>query len=454
MDNNEENNQLNTENGTPQNGEYHYTAGELNSDSAENDYMNNDVQTAPEQRSGADPQPAQPVYAYQYAEPAPQKPKKEIKVTRGGIALLVIACVLISTCFGLGGAYLGVRFLKNSGSGVGTTVLYQSVKDENAAQNSSGYTVAEVAAAVSDSVVEIVTESVTIDNSWVQDYVVSGAGSGVIISTDGYIITNNHVVSGSSHYKVTLHNGKEYDATLIGTDADNDIAVIKIDATGLTAAVWGDSESLIVGQPVVAIGNPLGSLGGTVTDGVISALNRTVTVENLSMELIQTNAAVNPGNSGGGLFDTKGNLIGIVNAKSSDDSTEGLGFAIPEKTAKQSAVTIIEKGSVDSDRPALGVTVLNITDQTLATKYGVSRLGVYVGKVNSGSPADKAGLKSGDYIMSIDGKVVSTNDDLTTYLATCKIGQKVELQIIRVENREERMMKVEVSLEKFNASSY
>lgn len=454
MDNENNKNQFDTENQPPINGEYHYAADQLSSGNPEEDYMNNPAAKQAEQAQYADPQPAQPVYAYQYTTPEKPKKKKDFKVTRGGLALLVVMCILLSTGFGLGGAFLGVQFMKNSNGGGGTTVLYQSVQDDKASQNSGGYTVAEVAKAVSDTVVEIVTESVTIDNSWVQDYVVSGAGSGVIISSDGYIVTNNHVIAGSSHYKVKLHNGKEYDAVLVGTDADNDIAVIKIDATDLTAAVWGDSESLLVGQPIVAIGNPLGSLGGTVTDGIVSALNRTVTVDNREMDLIQISAAVNPGNSGGGLFDTKGNLVGIVNAKSSDEKTEGLGFAIPEKTAKQSVETILKKGSVDSDRPALGITVLNISDQALAAKYGVDRLGVYVGKVNRGAAADKAGLKSGDYIMAIDEKVVSSNEDLTKYLNECKVGQKVELQIIRTENNEERMMKVEIVLEKYSANAY
>lgn len=400
------------------------------------------------------PQEATPVYDYQYVQPQPVKQKKQMKLTRGGIALLIIGCILISAVFGVGGAMIGVNYLKSTGAAGGSTVIYQSVKDEALAEAGGKYSVAEVAEAVGNSVVEIVTEQITIDNSWIQNYVKSGAGSGVIISTDGYIITNNHVISGATQIKVTLHDGTEYKASVIGTDSDNDIAVIKINATGLTAAVWGDSDSLVVGQEIVAIGNPLGSLGGTVTNGIISALNRTVTVEKLTMELIQTNAAVNPGNSGGGLFDLEGHLIGIVNAKSTGESTEGIGFAIPQATALKAATNIIENGSVESTRPALGVTVIYIQNSTAAAKYGVSRLGVYVGKINSGSAAEKAGLKMGDYIMSIDGNVITSNSELSAYLDKCKIGQTVSMQIVRTEDNVEKMITVEVALQQYDSSDY
>ena len=171
-------------------------------------------------------------------------------------------------------------------------------------------------------VVEIVTESVsTATTFWGGNYVTSGAGSGVIISSDGLIITNNHVVSGANTIKVTLKDGTQYDAKLIGTDPDSDIAVIKIEATGLPCALVGDSDKLEVGDEVVAVGNPLGELGGTVTNGIISALSRDVNIDGTEMSLIQTNAAVNPGNSGGGLFNMYGGLIGIVNAKSTSTSS-------------------------------------------------------------------------------------------------------------------------------------
>ena len=202
----------------------------------------------------------------------------------------------------------------------------------NEQTGSTGYngdlSVAEVVKLVADTVVEITTTNVVTDRFYGQ-YVTSGAGSGVIISDNGYIITNYHVIEGARSISVRLTDGSEFKASLIGGDVGNDIAVLKISATGLRAAVMGSSKSLVVGQEVVAIGNPLGSLGGTVTNGIISALDRTVVVDGYQMTLMQTNAAINPGNSGGGLFNRAGELIGIVNAKRSDTGIEGLGFAIP-----------------------------------------------------------------------------------------------------------------------------
>ena len=160
---------------------------------------------------------------------------------------------------------------------------------------------------------EVTTSSVQTNGIFAQ-YVTEGAGSGVIISEDGYILTNNHVIEGQSSIKVTTSDGQEYDATVVGTDDKTDIAVLKIEASGLTPAVIGDSDSLVVGETAVAVGNPLGELGGTVTDGIISALDREVTVEGKNMTLLQTSAAVSPGNSGGGLFNEKGELVGFVNA--------------------------------------------------------------------------------------------------------------------------------------------
>ena len=425
-----------------------------------NEQQNEANGTAPEtggyQGYQAPPQPqtAQPVYSYTYTDPQPvRKPKTAL--TRGGAAVLVIVCLLVSMCFGLGGAYLGVRALRAGGQlSSETTVLYRTVQDENLAANGGSYTTAEIAGAVSNSVVEIKTETVSIDNSWVRNFVVSGAGSGVIISEDGYIVTNNHVISGSQHYTVTLHDGTEYSASLVGTDTENDIAVLKIAATGLTPAVWGDSDKLVVGQAVVAVGNPLGSLGGSVTDGIISGLNRTVNVEGLKMTLLQHSAPVNPGNSGGGLFDAAGNLIGIVNAKSSKESTEGLGFAIPANQALASVEAILKNEVSNPDKPALGVTVLAITDSATASKYGVSRLGVYIGNVNKNSAAEKGGVQMGDYVVSVDGNMIGSNADLTDYLNTCEVGQTIEMVVIREVDGSEKMLTLQITLERYDANNY
>ncbi len=204
--------------------------------------------------------------------------------------------------------------------------------DLNVQTGSTGYpedmSIPEVVEKVQDTVVEIITQNVVTDMFYNQ-YVKSGAGSGVIITTDGYIVTNYHVIDGARSATVRLTDGSEFSASFVGADPEKDVALIKINATGLTAAVMGSSKALVVGQDVIAIGNPLGTLGGTVTNGIISALDRTVVVDGNQMTLMQTNAAINPGNSGGGLFNRAGELIGIVNAKQADTGIEGLGFAIP-----------------------------------------------------------------------------------------------------------------------------
>ena len=203
----------------------------------------------------------------------------------------------------------------------------------SAFRESGSYTKAQIVEMSAPSVVGIDTITTATTNSfWYgygQSYEVPGSGSGVILTEDGYIATCAHVVEGAKTVKVTLNDDTTYDATIVGTDDKNDIAIIKIDATGLTPAIVGDSTTLTVGSEVIAIGNPLGELRGTATAGIISATNRTIEVEGQTMTLVQTDAAISPGNSGGGLFDASGKLIGIVNAKVSDSRAEGLGFAIP-----------------------------------------------------------------------------------------------------------------------------
>ncbi|MBQ8648285.1 MAG: trypsin-like peptidase domain-containing protein [Oscillospiraceae bacterium] len=371
-------------------------------------------------------QPEPPVYTWD--EPQPPKKKK------GGakkVLLKVLSLVLVAA-IGFAGGYAGAMVA----GGGGTRVVYQTVERLPAEGQSSGSTTAalgltDVASIVSPSVVVITTEVMTSANTWFGgQYVESGAGSGVVMSEDGYIITNAHVVSGASNVKVTLHDGTEYVASIIGSDAQSDIAVVKIDATGLTPAVMGDSDALAVGETVVAVGNPLGELGGTVTNGIVNALNREILVGDNNMTLIQTNAAVSPGNSGGGLFNAAGELIGIVNAKSTGDYAEGLGFAIPVNTAQQVATDLIERGFV-SGRPVLGVTVLTISDTQTAMQYGVSSLGVYVTEVTPGGPAEQAGIQAGDRIVSVEDQLIETNSDLTNLIASHAVGDVLNIQISR-----------------------
>ena len=355
---------------------------------------------------------------------------------------LVAGVLALAVCAGTGvaGGYFGAKLAGGSGNGT-NTVLYQSVERTSTSTGDKGdMTVADVVSLTASSVVEVSTEQLVTDNYFSQR-VLSGAGSGVIISEDGYIITNHHVINGASTITVRLHDKSEYSATVVGSDETSDIAVLKIDATGLSAAVMGDSDTLAVGEEVVAIGNPLGSLGGTVTNGIISALERDITVEGQNMRLLQTNAAISPGNSGGGLFNAQGELIGVVNAKSVEDGSEGIGFAIPINTAREVAEDLINNGYV-TGRPALGVTVLNITDAQTAMYYGVNSFGVYIMSVEDGSGAAKAGLKAGDRIVIIDNKEVSDTADVTSALQDKAVGDVVSMQI----SRGGEIMSVEVTL--------
>ncbi len=282
---------------------------------------------------------------------------------------------------------------------------------------------AAVAAKVKNSVVEITTE-MAMGNSYFQQFVESGAGSGVIISKDGYIITNNHVIDGATKIIARLTDGTEYEATLVGTDAQADIAIIKIGAENLTFAVIGDSDALSVGEEVLAIGNPLGELGGSVTNGIISALDREMTIEGQTMRLLQTNAAINPGNSGGGLFNMKGELIAIVNAKSSGLGIEGLGFAIPINYAYEIATELLTNGYV-SGRPALGISYIEISTYWDLMSYGVNAYGIYV--YDGGDTP----LQNGDRIVSIGDYEVQYSASLKNAIQSYKIGDTVDITVAR-----------------------
>ncbi|MEG2489159.1 MAG: trypsin-like peptidase domain-containing protein, partial [Anaerorhabdus sp.] len=271
----------------------------------------------------------------------------------------MLAAALVGGTFGFGGGYLALQMYPQS-------VIVQNTNTNsslnNTALSSDNLSLQDIIQKAQPSVVEIRTETVS-NNFLLQEYVSEGAGSGVIITSDGYIVTNNHVIDNASTINVTLSDGTSYPATLIGKDAATDLAVIKIEATNLTMAVLGNSDGISVGDTVVAIGNPLGRLGGSATDGIISALDREITIDNETMTLLQTNAAVNPGNSGGGLFNSRGELIGIVNAKSSGSDIEGLGFAIPVNDVKTVAEQLINDGYV-SNRASMGVYLSEVTQAT------------------------------------------------------------------------------------------
>ena len=375
---------------------------------------------------------------YSYASAPQQPPKKQRKKGNGKKVLLRVAAGACILALGVGGGFGGAVIASRAGLLGGNMVVQTIQRDtSNTTAQSQGsadgqaLSTQDVAAIASPSVVVITTEQMVSADTWFGgSYVQSGAGSGVIMSQDGYIMTCAHVVNGASSIKVTVNGSDQaYEATVVGGDTTADIAIIKIEATGLTAAVMGDSDALAVGESVVAVGNPLGTLGGTVTTGIISAVNRSVTVNNNQMSLIQTNASISPGNSGGGLFNGKGELIGIVNAKSGYSEAEGLGFAIPINSAMSIAQELIDNGHVT--RPGLGISVISIADADTAAQYGVTNLGVYIAKVTEGGGAATAGLQNGDRIVSIDDTVVSAKEDVTNYIDTKQIGDTVKVQVER-----------------------
>lgn len=297
-----------------------------------------------------------------------------------------------------------------------------------AASDSSALSVADIARKAGPSVVGIISKQQTV-SYWGGMTESSGSGSGIIIRSDGYVITNQHVIDGAASVTVILSNNEEYNAKIVGEDVKTDLAVLKIEADGLTAMEIGRSADLEVGETAVAIGNPLGQeFAGSVTAGVISALNRTMSVEGRQYTLIQTDAAINPGNSGGALVNNQGQLIGINSIKISSADLEGLGFAIPVDDAMNVISELIEYGYVKG-RPAIGIATREITAQT-ARRYGLSE-GVYIVQVSEGSGAQQAGLQAGDVIVAADGAAVKTLDKLNEIRDRHKAGETISLTVIR-----------------------
>ncbi len=382
--------------------------------------------------------------------PMPPKKKKEKKpryLSRKAAAIFMALVVLAAGGLGVGGGVLGYQLAKGSAGSAGPGVNITTVQPSGDNTNAVNYTgnsmsVSDVAKMTSPSVVEITTESVTTD-LYMQQYVQTGAGSGVIISADGYIVTNNHVIDGAGKITVTTKDGTAYEAKLIGTDSETDVALLKVEAADLQPVVMGNSSDLQVGDTAVVIGNPLGQLGGTVTSGIISALDRDITLNGNSMSLLQTNAAINPGNSGGGLFNDKGELVGIVVAKSGGTTTdgttiEGLGFAIPIDNVKKVIEELSTNGYV-TGRPSLGVNLVDITNEQTAMMYRVNQLGVYVLK----STNEANNLQSGDCIVSVDGTAVSSADEVKSIIQGHAVGDTLSIVIIR----DGKTMTVEAALQ-------
>ena len=273
-----------------------------------------------------------------------------------------------------------------------------------------------------------------------REYTQTGAGSGIILSEDGYILTNYHVISGADKIKIYVmpedKDGEEavYEATLIGSSESSDVAVLKIEATGLNAAVFGDSDQLEIGEPAIAIGNPMGKAHGSVTAGIISATEQELTIDDITISAIQTDAAINPGNSGGALFDEHGSVVGLVYAKSSSISIEGIGYAIPVNSIKTMVSDIINNpSSVQAQtiggQIMLGITIVDVTEE-MSRVYSMP-VGVYVREVSEMSAAERAGLTKGDIIMEFAGQRVTCADDLNAIKAQQTPGDMVSMKVDR-----------------------
>lgn len=363
---------------------------------------------------------------------APRKPSPQVTFTRRSLTWLIVLCMIVSGGVGFGGAAAAPALFGNDtpSSAKAGSVKTTGYTLEDA--TGSNKTVQEITKEARPSVVEIKTESVSSD-SWMQQYVTQGAGSGVIITSDGYIVTNNHVIEGASKITVTTSDQQEYDAELVGTDPITDIAVLKIKAEGLTPATYGNSDQLAVGDMAVAIGNPLGELGGTVTAGIISALDRELAIDGKTMTLLQTDSSINPGNSGGGLFNGDGQLIGIVVAKSSGSDVEGLGFAIPINKAADVAQQILENGYV-SGQPSTGMSYTESSGQSSTMdrlfNNGQSTTYVYIAAVD-GTNAQKAGFQKGDMVYAVDGTEITSFNTLSSIVTSHSVGDKLKFTIVR-----------------------
>ncbi len=368
------------------------------------------------------------------------KKKKEKKgVGAGAIVAIALCCSILGGAIGCAGTALLVnKPIQDDGTPASTTISQSfegkrnpTVLNTTAIDTSRILTQAELYAQNVNSVVGITTSIET--NYWGYKTTAAASGSGFIVTDDGYILTNYHVIESYSSIKVSLYNGDTYKAEVIGYDESNDIAVIKIDAKDLTPAVLGSSDELNVGDEVVAIGNPLGELTFSLTSGYVSALDREITLSsNVTMNLIQTDCAINSGNSGGPLFNMYGEVIGITNAKysssgsSSEASIDNIGFAIPIDSVRSIFTSIIEKGYVS--KPYIGVTVGDVSEETQS--YGLPA-GAAVKEVAENSPAEEAGLEVNDIITSVNGNEIKSSSDLVAAVKNAQSGDVLKLSVYR-----------------------
>ncbi len=401
---------------------------------------------------------------------APEQPPKRKKGGWAKVLALILCCAIVGGLAGVGGAMFVQRSSQVTGLSAETPQPVQEMlpkpteapasqeaeTDENAVSIQTGkresslisttdvdtgkmMTAAEIYAANVSSTVGITAGITT--NYWGYSTPSAASGSGFIISEDGYVVTNYHVIDGSRSVTVSTYDGESYKAAIVGGDENNDIAVLKIEAEGLTPVVLGDSGNMNVGDTVIAIGNPLGELTFSLTQGVISALNRDVTISGgNSKSLIQTDCVINSGNSGGALFNLYGEVIGITNAKfsssglSSSASIDNIGFAIPINSVRPIIESIIENGYIS--KPYIGVSVITVSDD--ASIY--AKAGARVADVTEGAPAADAGLMENDIIFAVDGKTITTSGELVDIVTSKKPGDVITLSVYR--DREEMEIKV------------
>ena len=365
------------------------------------------------------------------------EPKKKKRKHTWVMVLAALLCCLLSGAMGVGGVLLVQHFQAEEAEEVpemDVSYVLQGVRENSVIEiveidTGKQMTPAEVYAANVNSTVGITTSVTT--NFWGYQSTSAASGSGFIISDDGYILTNFHVIEDSDSISVSMYNGDSYEADLIGYDESNDIAVLKIDAEGLSQVILGDSDNLNVGDSVIAIGNPLGELTFTLTSGAISAKDREVTLSgNVTMNLLQTDCAINSGNSGGALFNLYGEVIGVTNAKyssssSSEASIDNIGFAIPINPIMSIVESIIEKGYIS--KPYIGISVLDVSEET--QQYGIPA-GAAIQAVTEDGPAVQAGLQKGDVITAVDG-IAMTSKELGSYIGEASVGQEMVFSIYR-----------------------
>ena len=361
----------------------------------------------------------------------PAQPKKHHRGI-GRVVALILSCAVISAACGFGGAILA-----QNGSSTGKTTVQQSNRTATTVnvKKVDGQTLmspAEVYASTVNSVVSINCSAVS-TNIFGQQTESASSGSGFIYTADGYIVTNQHVIANASSINVTLYNGDTYPATLVGSDSDYDVAVLKIDAKDLPAVTLGNSTDVNVGDTVMAIGNPLGELTFSMSSGIVSCVNRAINVEGTPFNMIQVDASINPGNSGGPLMNLYGEVVGIVSAKYSTYSSttvEGLGFAIPISDVRSIITDIMENGAV-TDKAYMAITAGTMTQQ-MAAQYKINATeGVFVYSVEDGGAGDKAGLKLGDVITKLNDTQITSMEDLSAAKKGFKAGDTVTLTVLR-----------------------